>query len=75
MASQFDDHEMDGVDSKLLLDAVRSSKDGEYVTVQGKRLRRPRPPSRTAICSSMLRTSTPTIPEKMEVFREISGRS
>jgi len=32
---KFDDHEMDGVDLKALLDAVRSSKDGEYVTVQG----------------------------------------
>jgi hypothetical protein len=31
---RFDDHEMDGVDLKALLDAVRSSKDGEYVTVQ-----------------------------------------
>ncbi len=32
---KFDDHEMDGVDLKALLDAVRTSKDGEYVTVQG----------------------------------------
>jgi WD40 repeat protein len=32
---KFDDHEMNGVDIKALLDAVRSSKDGEYVTVQG----------------------------------------
>ena len=32
---KFDDHQMDGVDVKALLDAVRSSKDGEYVTVQG----------------------------------------
>jgi len=32
---KFDDHDMNGVDVKALLDAVRSSKDGEYVTVQG----------------------------------------
>jgi hypothetical protein len=32
---RFDDHEMNGVDVKTLLDAVRTSKDGEYVTVQG----------------------------------------
>jgi hypothetical protein len=32
---RFDDHEMNGVDVKALLDAVRTSKDGEYVTVQG----------------------------------------
>jgi hypothetical protein len=32
---KFDDRQMDGVDIKALLDAVRSSKDGEYVTVQG----------------------------------------
>lgn len=32
---KFDDHQMDGVDLKALLDAVRTSKDGEYVTVQG----------------------------------------
>jgi len=31
---KFDDHEINGVDIKTLLDAVRSSKDGEYVTVQ-----------------------------------------
>ena len=31
---RFDDHEMNGVDLKALLDAVRTSKDGEYVTVQ-----------------------------------------
>lgn len=31
---KFDDHEMNGVDLKALLDAVRTSKDGEYVTVQ-----------------------------------------
>jgi len=29
-----DGHNMDGVDLKALLEAVRSSKDGEYVTVQ-----------------------------------------
>jgi hypothetical protein len=32
---KFDQHEIEGVDIKMLLDAVRSSKDGEYVTVQG----------------------------------------
>src|SRR5437899_152194 len=32
---RFDDHEMNGVDVKALLDAVRTSKDGEYVTIQG----------------------------------------
>jgi hypothetical protein len=32
---RLDDHDMNGVDLKVLLDAVRSSKDGEYVTVQG----------------------------------------
>jgi hypothetical protein len=32
---RFDDHELNGVDVKALLDAVRTSKDGEYVTVQG----------------------------------------
>ena len=32
---RFDQREMDGVDVKTLLDAVRTSKDGEYVTVQG----------------------------------------
>jgi hypothetical protein len=32
---KFNDSEMNGVDVKTLLDAVRSSKDGEYVTVQG----------------------------------------
>jgi len=31
---KFDDHDMNGVDLKVLLDAVRTSKDGEYVTVQ-----------------------------------------
>jgi len=31
---RFDDHDMNGVDLKVLLDAVRSAKDGEYVTVQ-----------------------------------------
>ena len=31
---RFDDREMNGVDLKVLLDAVRTSKDGEYVTVQ-----------------------------------------
>jgi hypothetical protein len=31
---KFDDHDMNGVDLKALLDAVRTSKDGEYVTVQ-----------------------------------------
>jgi hypothetical protein len=32
---RFDQREIEGVDIKTLLDAVRSSKDGEYVTVQG----------------------------------------
>jgi hypothetical protein len=32
---RFDDHEMNGVDVKVLLDAVRTSKDGDYVTVLG----------------------------------------
>ena len=32
---RINDTEMNGVDLKTLLDAVRSSKDGEYVTVQG----------------------------------------
>jgi hypothetical protein len=32
---KFDNHDMDGVDVKALLDAVRTAKDGEYVTVQG----------------------------------------
>jgi hypothetical protein len=31
---RFDDHDMNGVDLKALLEAVRTSKDGEYVTVQ-----------------------------------------
>jgi hypothetical protein len=31
---KFDDHDMNGVDLKVLVDAVRTSKDGEYVTVQ-----------------------------------------
>src|SRR5258708_30593966 len=31
---KFNDHDFEGVDLKVLLDAVRSSKDGEYVTVQ-----------------------------------------
>jgi len=31
---RFDDKEMNGVDLKALIDAVRTSKDGEYVTVQ-----------------------------------------
>ena len=32
---RFDEHDMNCVDVKALLDAVRTSKDGEYVTVQG----------------------------------------
>jgi len=32
---RFDQKEIEGVDLKALLDALRSSKDGEYVTVQG----------------------------------------
>lgn len=32
---KFDDHDLNGVDLKAVLDAVRTSKDGEYVTVQG----------------------------------------
>jgi hypothetical protein len=32
---KFNNSEMDGVDVKALLDAVRTAKDGEYVTVQG----------------------------------------
>ena len=32
---QINHNEMEGVDLKALLEAVRSSKDGEYVTVQG----------------------------------------
>ena len=31
---KIDDHDLNGVDFRTLLDAVRSSKDGEYVTVQ-----------------------------------------
>lgn len=31
---KFDDHDMNGVDLKALLDAVRTAKDGEFVTVQ-----------------------------------------
>ena len=31
---RFDDKEMNGVDLKALIDAVRGAKDGEYVTVQ-----------------------------------------
>ena len=31
---KFNEHDFEGVDFKVLLDAVRSSKDGEYVTVQ-----------------------------------------
>jgi hypothetical protein len=32
---RFDEHDMNCVDVKALLDAVRTSRDGEYVTVQG----------------------------------------